>query len=69
MDHHRTDKISKERIERLVRVYHSVAFASEASGIHKVTISRAAAKYNLKFRISETRGRKSTKEKKGDGRA
>lgn len=45
-----TERIPRERIERLVRIYHTARYASEATGISDMGIKRAARRYGLQFR-------------------
>jgi hypothetical protein len=51
----RHERVSRERMERLVKYYHSSIYASEATGISSKTLNRLARKYKLKFRDSQSR--------------
>ena len=41
---------TRERVERLVRVYHSARYAAEAVGIAQNSMARIVRRHNLQFR-------------------
>lgn len=45
-----TETIPQERVETLVRIYHTARYASEATGLSATSIKRAARRYGLQFR-------------------
>ena len=54
--------LSRERMERAVRVYNSTRHAAEALGVHQESIARACRRYGLSFGYVGTnqRGPKTT---------
>jgi len=50
-----TEPITRERIERLVRIYHTSNYAAAASGLAPGSVQRAAKRFGLKFRHERSR--------------
>jgi hypothetical protein len=43
--------LTKDRLTLLTRIYHSAAYAGEATGIAPNSLTRAASRFGLKFRM------------------
>ena len=48
-------ELSRERMAKLVRIYHTPQFAAEATGCTPIAIIRSAKKFGLHFRATARR--------------
>jgi len=61
-----TERIPQARIEMLVRIYHTAEYASDATGLSRAGIKRAAKRYGLQFRRNSN-GYYNIKKEEDDG--
>lgn len=47
------NELTRERLKKLVRIYHSAHFAAEATGFPPNSLTRAARRLGLAFRRTE----------------